>query len=405
MTAAKRLKNDNSFSVSKWACYLVPFLFFGGNLLYCLLTGKVTNVNGYYLIHMLYTYDRGFISRGLVGEIISWFTDTVSEDTTRTVMIVFNIMLMICCSLYVGKLLTVVRKDENRFKSVAAILFMFYVLALPINTYYQDFKQDKLVWALSFLSLFLIYNKVGICFVPIICVLQTLINPIFLFTSMVLVSIILLQEFHDSSYKAKNGVICAASYISMIALGLFSLLSEKSVGFADSTEMMEYYFSRYTGALSVDTVEYFKNVWLLDFFTPFEEFLKVGFQVYFVEIGNGARVIAMFIIVALPALIVTTMFWKRAMRKADNKVQKFIFFLCMIAPVVVLPPVLLAWEFAKYVYNFMLVQVGLFMYYVTRNNDAVCGTINDLKEYSKKHMIIPIISACYFVFFIAAYTQ
>ncbi len=398
---SKKSATEVEFNFSAIGCYLIPLIYFVGNLVYIVERYGKTYVSGYYLIHYIYTHDHGYISRGLVGEIISWFYDSVSAETLANIVLFFNVCLAISCSLYIGKAFQSVRKDKYRFSVLFFIVLVFFVFASPVNFYYEDIKLDKILWTLTFIAVILAQNKIGICFVPAICIIATMVNPIFLFCSMILVSIILLQEFYSANYSVKNGIICGIAYISMIVVGLIAPISEKYLGFATPTEMVEFYFSRYDGVIDEYTLHLFETEWLFDYFEPLKNIFRMAYEIYFLNWGNGLRTALCFSLMALPAYCLLIAFWKKTIDFEENKFQKFIFFLCLISPVVIIPPVLISWEFSKYFYNNVLMQVGLIIYFLVKKSPALLCTIKEIESYFKTHILQTFIVLFYFITYIA----
>ncbi len=394
------LTTEQGIFSSAIACYLFPFIVFGGYLLYCILAKLMPSASGYYLIHYLYTYDHGYISRGLVGEVISWFADTVSDDLTRWIMTGFSALLMLGMSLCIGKALSKVRMDKEKLSVILFIVIMIFMIPMPYKFYYTDMKLDKLVWALTLLSVYIADTKIGKWVVPFICVIATMVNPIFVFTSMILIAIILLQEFYSSGFSVKNGIICGVTYVSIIALALLAPISEKWVGFDNAIEMADYYLVRYEGTFDPELKESF-NLWLMDFFEPVETLLSHPFEVFFKGYGMGIKSLFNLVLLALPAWTLLGIFWVRVVKSEENKFQKFIYFLCAISPIVIIPPVILSWEFSKLFFNNIFVQAGLVIYFVVRGNPAVVKVCGDVKNLIKKHRVASMAIIVYFVCYCA----
>ena len=343
---------STEFNFPLIGCYLIPLFYFIGTIIYVLARFGKIYVSGYYLIHYFYTYDHGYVARGLIGEILSWFFDTLNGEQLANISIFLNVCLALSCSLFVGKALHSVRKDKFRFSVICLIVLIFFVFAAPVKFYSADPKLDKNLWTLAFIAVILAQNKIGIYLVPAICIIATMINPVFLFCSMIMVSIILLQEFFSNGFSVKNGIICAVSYISMIAIALYGTFSRRAVNFSTPAELIDFYFSRYEGTLSEDVYHLFETEWLFDYFDPMGTIIRKAYEIYFVNWGNGIRTVLHFTLVALPAYILITIFWKKIIKLEENKPQKFIYFLCAITPLVIIPPVVLSWEFSKYFYNY-----------------------------------------------------
>lgn len=377
-------------------CYLLPFICLCGYLIYFIAADKIVFPSGYYLIHYLYTYDHGFIARGLVGEVLSWLFDIVTPEIVYGTVVLFAVILMISASLCIGKALTKVRNDEKRLSYILAIIIVLCVLPMSFKMYYCDIKLDKMLWAMTFFAVFFADRKYGIWLVPVFCIIATLINPVFLFCSMILISIILLQDFYSSNYSVKNGIVCGISYVSMIAVGLYGTIAEKWTGFTTPEELIDYYFARFSETLTTSEYNRFATEWLFDYFEPLEGIFQTSFRIYFHEWGNGILCILNFIFIALPAYILLGIFWKKVIKAENNKFQKFIYFLCGISPVVLIPPVSISWEFSKYFYCNFIVQLCLVVFFIVRNNDAILKTVDSVIENCRKHVILTAAIVTYF---------
>lgn len=382
------IKASKKIYDSKLTAYLVPLISLSIYLIYLIANDRMINVKGYYLIHYLYTFDHGFISRGLVGEIISRFTDIVTPEITQTAVIIFTVMLLVAATLCIGYAINRVKNDSNRLKYVLVLIIVLCILPISFKSYFVDIKLDKILWALTFFAVLISENKVGIWFTPLLCILATTINPVFLFCSMILIAIVLLQLFYDNHYSAKNGIICFVAYASMIAIGIFSAASEKSTGFTSGMEMVEYYFSRYSEPLSESEKIWLVEECLYDFFEPLDVVLKRSFQVYFIEWKCGISFVLNLVFVAVPIYSLLINFWKKASSFEKNKFQKFIFFLCAVSPIVTFLPIILSWESSKYFGNNILVQLCLIVYYVVHNNASVIKALNSFTAGAKKHKLV-----------------
>ncbi|MBE6784527.1 MAG: hypothetical protein E7536_11030 [Ruminococcaceae bacterium] len=399
--AGRNLTSEKGIFSSVVSCYLFPLIVFGGYLLYCILEKLIPSASGYYLIHYLYTFEKGYISRGFVGEIISKFTDTVTDDITRTVITIFSALLMLGMTLCIGKALSKVRFDKERLTYVLFVAVVVFMIPMPFKYFYTDIKLDKLVWALTLFAVYLADNKIGKWLVPVICALATVVNPIFVFTSMILIAIIILQEFYSGGMSKKDGILCGVTYIAIIALALFAPISEKWVDFANAGEMVDFFFKRYAGELEPEYRERFINMWLIDFFMPVDKALNTSFHIYFENFGRGLNTALNLIFVAIPFYTVMGIFWKKVIKAEKDKIQKIIYFLSSISIVAAIPAIILSWEFSKYLYNHILVQAGLIVYFVVKDHKAVVDTCKEAKEFGKKHLIASIAGILYFLTFFA----
>ncbi|MDD6011840.1 MAG: hypothetical protein PUC33_03225 [Oscillospiraceae bacterium] len=384
-------------SLPNWLFYLIPTVILCG---WVIIAGP-PHVSGYYIIHYLYTYKHGFIPRGLIGEIISWFTDSVSDQLIQTLAVVFSLVLALAASRCIGRVLSKVKNDKENFLVVLFIILIICIIPGSFRLYFSQMTQDKLLWALTLFAVLLCDNKYAIWFTPLLCFISTLINPVYLFCSMILIAIIMLQEFKSSGYSVKNGIICAVSYIAMIAIGIYGVLSEKTTGFQTPQEFLDFYFSRYAGQLDAGTYQLFVEEWIFDYFEPMNRILERTFKTYFLEWGNAYNCFIALIFLALPFYAVLASFWKQVMRRESDKFQKLIFFLCLISPIVIIPPTIVSWEFVKYFYNNILVQLSLIIYYIVRKNPTVTNTVSDWISAIKSNPLPAAVALVYLTIFIA----
>lgn len=378
-------------------CYLLPLVLIFSYLFILVKKGLIKSSEGYYMIHYLYDYSHGFVSRGLVGEVIRHLTDIVTDEVTYKAVLLFSILLALSSALCIGKALNAVKDDNERFAFALFLILIACFLPFSLKAYFIDIRLDKLLWALTFFAVFLSGNKAGIFLVPPLCIIATLVNPVFLFCSMILISIIMLQRFYSEGYKVKNGVLCFVAYASMIVLGIYSVISEGRLGFSSPTELIEYYFSKYSGGMPESQI-LFEKEWLFDYFDSGSTILKKAFDIYFVQWENWKNVIFNTIFFAVPVFSLLSFFWVRVIKAEQNKFQKFIFFLCLISPVALLFPIVTSWESAKYFANNLLVQLCLIVYYIVTNNEPVVATLSRAKAWFGEHIIAGSAAVAYFAF-------
>ncbi len=380
--------------------YLIPFILLGGNLLYLIFAGKIESVYGYYLIHYLYDYSHGFVARGLVGEILKRLFYIITDEIIYGVVIVSDTLLVISSSLCMGKALSKAKDDNYRFRCVLFLCFILCISPFTFRLYNIDFKLDKFLWFLTLFAVFLADNKIGILFTPLFCVAATMVNPVFLFCSMILISIILLQKFYESRYSVKNGIICFIAYAAMIAVGIYGVANEKNLGFENPAELTSYYFSRYSSAMPDNIMEKFETEWLFDYFDSAKEILGKTFEIYFVQWGYKAIAIFNTLFFAVPVYALLSKIWIDAVKAEKNGFQRFIFALCLISPCVLIPPVILSWEVPKYFANNIIVQLSLIIYYIANNHQSVMTAVSRLKEGVKNHFLLSSVAVLYFALLI-----
>ena len=352
------------------------------------------NQLNYYQIHYLYTYDHGFVSRGLVGEIVSWFMDTVSIRDINTISVFMSLPMLVGAALCIGSALSrtktradsLTANDDDRMVHRFVLLMVVVLCILPVTfrAYVGDLKLDKLLWGLTLFAVLLTEHSVGIWFTIPLCFLATVINPVFLFCSMLLISIILLQKLFDSSFSKKNLAICLVSYVGMIALGLFSALSEKKLGFADGYEMVDYYYARFADNLTAEARQALVETCLFDYFLPVGEVFKKTYEIYFMDWTNGMLLLWNTLFTAVPIYAVLIWFWRKVIKNTEAPLQKIVYLLCAVSPVVTVPVIILSWESSKYFANNILVQVILILYFLLQGRQEVVAALREAIDTAKR---------------------
>lgn len=370
----------------KVLCYVIPLILSGIAVGWYLLKNGMPGVGGYYMIHYLYTYNHGYIARGLVGEVLSLLFDNISDNIMSGTVFVFSVLYALTFALFSGSVLRRCLGDTERLTFTALIIAVLYASPATFRMYMGDIKPDKLLWVFTFMAMLVLDKKYLFWLAPVFCIIATFVNPVFLFMSMFLISIAMLREFVVSGYSKKYGIICAVSYVLMIAIGVYGVISEKFVGFETPREMVDYYFSRYTGSVDID-YESFETEWLFDYFSESLD-LNRAFQIYFVNWENGFKCIFSFLFFALPVFSVLAVFWKKASLKTDNRMQKFIYFLCAISPVATLPVIVVSWEASKYFTCNAVVQMFLMAYFISKNDLCVTDTLKEFFDYLREHFIL-----------------
>ncbi|MBO5858419.1 MAG: hypothetical protein J6R20_01415 [Clostridia bacterium] len=388
-----------SFFSSKAFCYLAPFTALATYLIYMIVTGRMEFMKGYYELSYLFTYDHGFVSKGFVGEIISWFADTVTPDIIRGVSIFGAALLIVAASLCFGSVLDKTRDDRTAFTAAAVIIAILCFAPFTFRIHLIEMKQDKFIWAFALFAVYFSQFRFGIWLVPIFCLIATLINPLFLVGGMLLVSIILLQKCKESGFALKNIIICAISYVGMIAQGVYSVASGKSHGFADPYEMIDFYFSRYTGTLSESELNLLAGKHLIEYFgTRDAAFFKNIFRLYVLESNVGVYTILNAVFFALPLIVLLAIFWKKSIKAEPDKFNKFIFLLCPATLVSIVFMTLLAWGARFFFYSY-IVQIGLLLYFIANKNEAVMKVIGEVTDFCKKHTLVSAAAVIYFAVF------
>ncbi|MBR0414079.1 MAG: hypothetical protein IJI67_03300 [Clostridia bacterium] len=380
--------------------YLAPFLILSAVMVVLMLSGHNFSAYSYYIIHYLYTYRHGYISRGFIGELISWFVQTVTPQVTAAAVIIGSFLLIIAASVCIGFVLNKVKKEKELFWLIFWFIVILCLSPFTFRNYLTAIKIDKFVWAVTLFAMPLLAYKKAIWMVPPLCVLAIVINPIFLFTSLVALAIPLLQKIYDEKYSRKMIALCAVTYALCIIVGLASAISEKHVGFANAEEMVRYYFSRYVdengnSVVTRELIQGYGEDLLIDFFMPFKELLPTAMKANLTHSDsfNGILFNLMFFVVPVNALLIA--FWCTCIKNSKAAFQKFIFVVCILSPLVAVLPSILSGEISKYFSNNVFAQACVIIFFIVSRNEAVLAAVGTVKRKAAGNKVLTAIVVSY----------
>ena len=131
--------------------YILPAVYLG----ILLLSKGFVHPSGYYRLHYLFTYDHGLVSRGLVGEVMSWFFDTVTDRTIPYVGFGRCVVLIMGACLCFGRALNKVKEKTENFTYVFALMVILLIMPTSFSMQFESIALDKFIWTVTVFSLFL----------------------------------------------------------------------------------------------------------------------------------------------------------------------------------------------------------------------------------------------------------
>ena len=150
------------------------------------------------LLTYLGDYSHGFMPRALLGEIITWFSDTVSLDILFVMSLTVCILLCIASALLGGYL---IKHCENK-TAVTVILAVMLgsPIFMPLFASWLGLMDVYLI-LLTFIAFTFNENRFLRYFIPVIAIICTAIHHAYLFLYMVPLAIALLYDFFkDKKY-------------------------------------------------------------------------------------------------------------------------------------------------------------------------------------------------------------
>ena len=350
---------------------------------------KKENMPIWQLLTYLGDYSRGFMPRFLLGEIISIFSDTVSISLLFTLSCIVCILTSIVIALIGGYL---IRHCQNRDAVTVIIAIMVgSPIFMPILASWLGVTDTYLI-LLTFIAFVLNENKILRFGVPVVMLACTSIHHAYLVLYMVPVAIALLYDMFKNKKYIRDGILCAVTYISLISLGLFCLNTRATNGYSSVDEMIDVMINKTDMPLTKE--------WLSDI-VPNEYLTESDFVLEKITSTMSFSNLLGIVVIFSPLLILFAYGWIKALRKAEDKAEKFTLFLCLIHPLSTVPAYIFGLNWNRWTSAIITSQCLLYLFMLYRKNKSVCETVEKITAFFKKRFIIVV----FYIIYVASFAK
>ena len=268
-------------------------------------------------------YSHGIADKFLAGEIISWFTDSVSVDKVFAIAVSLGIVLCLLLAIFSGQ---VIRHSSQENKTaVIATVFVLWMLPSGIGGLFRYIGVPDIFMALTLLlCIMLAKNRYLLWIVPLLSAaavgFHQIYTTLYFPTLFVAICFFALYEKRSVSGFAVAAITTLTTLASFIYITFFS--------------------SRYLTFGSIDSlVEYLNSKSDMNFDDEFLRWVFSGQYFSGVELyADGAltmvidyEVLLITGIVLLPLFAIIFYTYFSAMRESTDKKRKFLFFLCSVS--------------------------------------------------------------------------
>lgn len=321
------------------------------------------------------SYTRfGFQSRMLIGTIISFFRERIGLSDIFEVHIITCLILSLILTFIAGKILRSVDKETQR----ALIVFSAVYLCSPVSftlIFNYTILLDTFLYTIFVLAVICMLKGKLIFLVPVFCALGVMTHQVFTVLYMPALGIIMLYLFCRNN-KDKKAIITLV--LSCIAVGLLFIkfqFGQTNLAFSNAEDMAKY-LQQFTD-LKVSTKmihwEYFAEN--KELFTAY-----IGR-----ELPKSLARAGVMIIVLLPILSVFTYLFFSSMKRAQNKLERFIFFLCILIPVVSIPVYIMSIDWDRWTGMIAFEQMTLTAVFLCMKNEAFTESFGKLVSFFKRN--------------------
>lgn len=339
-------KAANVFSKTKYGlCMFVLLLvqafmnlfYANSNVFYPVFEGVGEFNRLYYLVD----YSMGKTSRMFVGSLVNLLNKSPSAEWLEGFALVILLIAIVIVSVMFG---IVADKTKKEIKPQLLIFAAFFCVGsftmFPFSRYFGYIDVHMFIAAA--VAVFCSFNKYLRWFVPVLCIIGSLIHNVFALMYFPMIALILLYQLITSDKKPLKAVLLVLSVAVSLGLTLYfttmgydsmvmsneefrELITQKSpdkdIGFG--LDFLSFYFY---GAIpeGVDvTTEQLKEMSIFEMFTEMTKFTGTNQT-------QPSRLVSMLITVPLILTVFWTM-WIKCIKNTDQKPGKFFYLCCILA--------------------------------------------------------------------------
>lgn len=355
--------------------------------------------NDVYVTMHIFDYSIGFAPRLFIGSLMSLFTDYKSVAFMNRFMDIFCIITLVLFTAAAGR---VIRKSDNSAKNAALFLVILF-LAVPYSRSIlypggDSISLDRFLAVYTLLALCAV-NKTGIKWViPALLFMGFATYHGFAFTYMPAVVIVLIYSITGSRRSKENIALCAVSFVTIAVFAAYFFLYKGIDTYKNIDELLAYAATK-TDLRQAQTEFNIRKIVTAFLLGGSSEF----YQNYRIPAGwswGGFRGELISDLYLSPLIAGFIYIWIKAYKNSENKAEKFIFALCVLAPLARAPMFIFSSYFARARAAVVVVQFFLVLYFLYASNKAVSNAVAKGAAFFRRYLILLLLLAVYFAFFV-----
>ncbi|MEI6578612.1 MAG: hypothetical protein WCN92_04030 [Eubacteriales bacterium] len=342
---------------------------------------SISWLNFWNSIYYVLTYDAfDFNSRLILGSIINIFTKYISTKTVYLLINIFTILFIIFVSAVIGKLARNISKNTGTDAEIFIILFC----ACPVSIFYlfnfNNFgRLDLFLIFITVVSLCCANNRKLKWIVPALCFLAMAFNQNFVIMYMPVVGIVLLYEFLTGNNSKTRLFIFVISCLTVIISFIYFKFLAPTPDFNSLAEIKAFLAERTNIKNGEIVVGY-------EFYINYFSYYTKDFGYSWVKDVLSTYGICILTAIA-PLLVIFVSFWKIIIQIVQEKKIKFIFLLCLLAPVGGFP-MFIATDWDRWIPTLFLSQFMLAFYFIAVNDAYAVNSVKILKSFFSRHYLL-----------------
>ena len=361
-------------------------------------TKDVIMSDAIYPIHLV-DVKAGFISRTLAGTINGILFQHPTKAQVTSVHMAITLVTFFLVALFLGGCIK--KAEENSKNNLFILCLIFAVFPYGFMTFINLFELLDIYWLLSIcLCLLCSDNKKAALFIPLFIILGGWSHYSFVLAFMPVIYIL----FFDKCIKKKNRftyILTAVMILISVSSTIYFFTTSRTFNVISFDEFTQYilekagdeitHFETYCGEAfrPYDEIpyDYYIEKYSLPEWTKDASDLKRAFYGYFAFTfidGSFTGLISDFVL-ATPIIAFFALIWKKAIKKTEDKKEKFLYFLCLISPLIQVIACLTSSDTSRWLSIMFISNLFMVTYLIKEKHSALSDSFNGTFSLVTKH--------------------
>ncbi len=387
MNQIKEIILKSKYELSLFAVLSVNFLLF--------FTKEELMSDILYPLHLV-DVKAGLISRTLVGSITGLLWEHPTKGNVFFLHICILVITFMLTAFFLGRCIK--QADEKTGRNLFIVSIIVAVLPYGFSTFINLFELLDIYWVMTIVLIMLFAdNKKTAYFIPVLIFTGLWVHYSFLLAFMPVIYIMYFNRCVKEKSKPAyiHTAVMIAVSVGATAYFMFTLRS-LNISFEE--------FTRYLIEKAGDKITEFERHIGLGF-RPYEDMHKLQEFLFVPEnipepvkafLGNLAytfidssplAILADFILVS-PIAAFFISIWKKTIRTAEDKKEKFIYFLCLITPLVQVFSCFTSSDTSRWLSLLVISQLFILSLFIKEKDSAVCSVFNGIMQKLSEHKAV-----------------
>lgn len=393
MNKIKKTVTESKYELSVFAALMMNFLLF--------FTKDDLMSDIIYPMHLV-DLRIGFISRTLAGTISGLLWKHPTKGNIFFMHSVIVILTFLLVSVYFAKCIK--QAEEKSGKNLFLLCLIIAVFPYGFMTYINLFDLLDIYWVMSAALILLVSDKPKAAFlIPVFIITGSWAHYSFFLAFMPLIYVLCINKCIKEKTKRAyilTGIMVAVS----VPVTLYFFSTSRTLNIMPFDEFIDYIvdkagspitsLEKYVGMgfRSYDEMNRLYKITNLSEESP--DFLKalIGYFKIALKDTSLTGIICDFVL-ASPVILFFEAIWKKAIKTAQDRKEKFIYFLCLISPLIQLIACFTSSDTSRWLSLMVISSLFMLSVFVKENASPVTESFNSITDTVKKYrsVFIPVL--------------